>query len=337
MKQNLKLITLIILLAGANVWLFSKVFSTTNASNLPQIKLNALSASSLLTAPEGVAFSETRNILILGKSGGSHIAPDLTDTILILHIDGPLKKVKIVSIPRDLAVKTPSGIFKINGLYKIGAQASESTGLAMIKKKVEEVTGLKIGSFVLFDLATVEKVIDEIGGLNVLVKEGVHDTRFPTDNGGYETFKLEKGLRYLDGKTALKFVRTRNSARGDFDRIDHQQAVLKAIKGKILSLNPIWDFAKLWNIFNIVKKDVRTDLSLGDLKNIWGFAKNLDLEKIETMSLNSENGLVVPEKMKFGAQTAYVLTATPKAFDYAKIQSAIDNFINNKSQNPNDK
>jgi anionic cell wall polymer biosynthesis LytR-Cps2A-Psr (LCP) family protein len=181
----------------------------------------------------------------------------------------------------------------------------------------------------LFDLGTVEKVIDEIGGVNVYVKEDIKDTRFPTDNGGYETFSLKKGQRYLDGKTALKFVRTRNSARGDFDRMEHQQAVLKAVKGKVLSLNPIWDFAKLWKIFNMVQQNIKTDLTLGDLKKVWAFGKNLDLDKLETFSLNQENGLVVAEKMKFGTQTAYVLTPTPKQFDYANIQKAITSFLAN--------
>ncbi len=330
-KSYWHLVALVVFLAIANIWVFSKVFLVADASKLPQLKFNAFSASSFVlqknpkTSDEN--FSETRNILVLGKSGGNHIAPDLTDTILIAHIDGSLKKIKIISVPRDLAVKTGNSLVKINALYHMGSQKSETEGLSLIKNKAEEVTGLKIDSFVLFDLDTVEKVIDKVGGLNVYVKEDIKDTHLPTDNGGYETFSLKKGQRYLDGNTALKFVRTRNSARGDFDRMEHQQALLKAIKGKILSLNPLWDFSKLWNIFNMVQKDVRTDLTLGDLKNIWSLAKNMNLEKIETMGLNPENGLVVPEKMKFGKQIAYVLTATPKQFDYANIKSAINNFL----------
>ena len=64
----------------------------------------------------------------------------------------------------------------------------------------------------------------------------------------------------------------------------------------MLSLNPVWDFAKLWKIFNMVQQNVKTDLTLSDLKNIWAFSKNLDLDKLETFSLNPENGLVKSEK-----------------------------------------
>ncbi|MEK9174570.1 MAG: LCP family protein [Patescibacteria group bacterium] len=324
------LVALVIILAGANLWLFNKNFLAKTKGNLPSLKANFFSASSFVVKNkiyEPKPFRESKNILVLGQSGGNYIAPDLTDTILIIHLDGPTQKAKIISLPRDLAVKTESGTTKINGLYKIGNQESETEGLVLIKNEAEEITGLTINSFILFDLDVVEKVIDDIGGLNVLVKEDINDTRFPMASGGYETFKLEKGLRYLDGQTALKFVRTRASARGDFDRIDHQQAVLKAIKGKILSLNPVWDFPKLWGIFKTVQKNLKTDLTLSDFRDLWSFSKNLDLEKVETFSLNIETGLVKSEKMKFGAQTAYVLVATPKAFDYANIQKAIISFI----------
>jgi anionic cell wall polymer biosynthesis LytR-Cps2A-Psr (LCP) family protein len=173
-------------------------------------------------------------------------------------------------------------------------------------------------------------VINDIGGINIYVKTDIEDTRFPTNAGGYETFSLQKGVRWLDGQTALKFVRTRHSPRGDFDRIERQQAVVKAIKGKLMSLNPIWDFPKLWAIYKSVKENVRTDLSLADFRNIWSLGKNIDLENIETLSLNPENGLVTPEKMKFGNQTAYALVAKPKPFEYTNIKSAIANFINPK-------
>ena len=46
----------------------------------------------------------------------------------------------------------------------------------------------------------------------------------------------------------------------------------------------------------MVQQNVKTDLTLSDLKNIWAFSKNLDLDKLETFSLNPENGLVKSEK-----------------------------------------
>lgn len=328
------LVVFVLVMAGANTWMFQKAFSAP-AGELPKINLNVFSASSFVITnavqqKDTGFFAETKNILVLGKSGGSYIAPNLTDTIFVAHINGPTKKIKIISLPRDLAVKIPGSqsVTKINALYQIGLQKSEREGLLIVQNKVQEVTGLKIDSFLIFDLAAVEKIIDDIGGINVFVKEDINDTHFPTDNGGYEIFRLEKGMRFLDGKTALKFIRTRHgSPRGDFDRIERQQAVLKALKGKLISLNPIWNFGKIWSIFTTVQKNVKTDLSLSDLKNIWSLAKNVDIEKIDTFSLNADTGLIADQKMLLGGSTAYTLVAKPKPFDYTGIKSAISNFL----------
>jgi len=317
----------------ANIWLFRSTFSP-KEGDLPKPNLDLLQASSFIltnSKPGEDALTEPLNVLVLGRSGGAYIAPNLTDTILVARVDPIYKKIKIVSLPRDLAVKIPESknITKINGLYQLGLNQSEQEGLRLIKEKTEEITGLTIDRFVLFDLATVENVIDTVGGVNVLVKDDIYDPRFPANNGGYETFTLKSGYRYLDGKTALRFIRTRHSSRGDFDRIERQQEVLKSIKGKLLSLNPIWDFSKLWAIYKAVKDNVRTDLTLSDFKNVWSLAKNIDIEKIETMGLNPESGLIAEDKIKLGGQIADILLAKNKPFDYTDIKSAIAYFITN--------
>src|SRR5690606_11709672 len=46
------------------------------------------------------------NILMLGKGGPGHEAPDLTDTILIASINPIQKEAALLSIPRDFYVKT---------------------------------------------------------------------------------------------------------------------------------------------------------------------------------------------------------------------------------------
>lgn len=333
--KSWQLVIFVVVMAAANVWMIQKTFSSP-ASELPKLKINVFSASSFVIknarpADDGAAFNGTKNILVLGRSGPGYIAPNLTDSIFIVHLAGPSKKVKIISLPRDLAISVPGtkAVAKINSLYQTGLEKSETQGLNLIRTKVEEITGLKIDSFVLFDLATVEKIIDDIGGLNVYVKENINDNRFPAKKGGYETFRLSAGNRFLNGENAMRFIRTRNSGRGDFDRIERQQTVVKALKGKLVSLNPVWDFSKIWSIFKTVQSNVRTDLGLSDLKNAWGLFKKIDLEKIETFSLNSETGLIAEKKMNLGAVPAYVLVAKPQAFEYDNIKSEVDRFLEN--------
>jgi len=339
-QRSYGLIIFIILMLIANLWLFQKAFgikglTILEKNKLPQLNLNFLNASSF--AINNASIFKTKpsiadqkiNILILGKSGNGYIAPNLTDTILVAHLDGPAKKIKIVSLPRDLAVKTPDGTItvKINSFYQMGLKNSEKEGLSLIQQKVEEISGLTINLFILFDLKTVEKIIDDVGGINVHVKEDIYDPNFPKNQGGYETFQLKSGYRYLDGQTALRFIRTRYSPQGDFDRIARQQEVLKALKGKLTSLNPFWDFTKLWNIFRTVQKNIRTDLTLSELQNAWSLAKTIELDTIETFSLNSSTGLIINKKVKWDNQIIDILAPAKGAYDYMDIQTAIKEFL----------
>ncbi len=316
-SSGLGLVFFVVGMLMANIWLFQKSFGG-EPNRLPQVKLSPFStAAAILNRPNPAGFGLDKpvNILVLGKSGGQYIAPNLTDTIFVARLSPqPSPQLKIISIPRDLAVKNPDkkSTLKINSLYQLGLRKSQLEGLSLVKTKVEEITGLKTNYFVLFDLATVEKIIDDIGGVNVTISEDIYDPRFPSESGGYETFRLASGLRYLNGKTALRVIRTRASPQGDFDRIKRQQAVLKAIKGKLLSLNPIWDFPKLWGIFRTAQKNIYANLQLGDLKDLWALAKQVDLDHVQTLNLDLESGLVAEQKTNWNGQAVYILVAKDK-------------------------
>ena len=49
------------------------------------------------------------NILLIGKGGPGHEAPDLTDTLLLASIDPSQNEAALVSVPRDLYVKDVRG------------------------------------------------------------------------------------------------------------------------------------------------------------------------------------------------------------------------------------
>ncbi len=69
------------------------------------------------------------NILLLGKGGVGHEAPDLTDTILVASIDPVQNEAALLSIPRDLYVKDKKGnSTKINALYSNAKQGVLRSG-----------------------------------------------------------------------------------------------------------------------------------------------------------------------------------------------------------------
>ena len=82
-------------------------------------------------------FHGQKNFLFLGMAGQGNDAPDLTDTIALATIKTDPLRVTLISIPRDLWVKSPTGNFytKINTLYAVGKQSkNKDYGIELIKQ-----------------------------------------------------------------------------------------------------------------------------------------------------------------------------------------------------------
>lgn len=224
------------------------------------------------------------NILIMGKAGGSHEGPDLTDTMMVASVSLTGQGITIVSIPRDLWI--PDIRAKINSAYYWGNQKtpffdnSGSPGgrIGFAKAITSVVVGQPIQYGVIIDFSAFKDVIDALGGINVKVENSFTDKLYPIAGreddtcGGdpafacrYETISFNSGTVVMDGATALKFVRSRH-AEGDegtdLAREARQQKVVNAIKEKIsdpkVFLSPKVDLA----ILDVVKKYIGTDIDL---------------------------------------------------------------------------
>lgn len=226
------------------------------------------------------------NLLILGKAGEGHTAPDLTDTIILFSVklDENSPQIDTISLPRDIWLVDLEA--KLNSVYYWGNKRQAGGGLVLAKSTVEQIAGVPVHYAVVLDFNGFKKIIDLMGGIQVQVKKSFIDERFPIPGkendscGGdpnfdcrYETIKFEKGLQYMNGETALKFVRSRHSQDleegTDFARSDRQQAVIKAIKDKLLSREMLTQPQKLWDIWQQGNTMIETDLTDQE-KAIWG-------------------------------------------------------------------
>jgi len=159
--------------------------------------------------------SMEKNILVLGQPGKGYSGGNLTDTIILVHLEPTQEKATLISLPRDLLVKVPGqdNFTKINSLYYL-------VGIEGLREKIEEITNLSIDHYILVDLAVVKEIIKLVDGLNVYVPQDIDDPYFPGPNYTYQAFALKAGWRYLDGEATLKYIRTRyTSPNGDFDRM----------------------------------------------------------------------------------------------------------------------
>lgn len=283
------------------------------------------------------------NILLLGMSGPGYEAPDLTDTILVLSVDPSAGSATMISLPRDLYVEVPeiedgrnyyAGYFtKINALYQLNKNSeSEELAEGMIKQKIGQITGLEIDNYVLMDLEGLKEIIDQIGGLNVFVEKDVFDPRFPAKNFATETFELKNGWRWLDGQTTLRYIRTRHDIEGDFGRIKRQQAVLEALRKKILGMSPLWDLPKIIEIVRTLRRDFKTDLDVLDIKRLWDISRKIDSSsKIKhiVIDANQENGLLEESTAVLGGKTGFILIPKAGVENYEEIREYIKTKISN--------
>lgn len=235
----------------------------------------------------------TTTVLIVGIPGAGNPAPDLTDTILIARFTSrppASTQLRLVSVPRDLAVVGPSGTLqRINGVSKTAQTATDEwPGLTALSATVARVTGITPDHVLRVDLAVFRDVVEVLDGINVEVPEPIVDPHFPTADGGTETFRIEAGWRYLDAATAEKYVRTRFGGRGDFDRVRRQQLVVQAIHKKITALHPLTDLSTVLKLLSIVKHRTATTLTLDEMRSLLEESRGLTTANVFVLELASD-------------------------------------------------
>src|SRR5699024_10927260 len=93
------------------------------------------------------------------------------------------------------------------------------------------------------------EITKAIGGVDVCLKEGAHDS--------YTDLDLTAGRHTLKGKDALGFVRQRhNLERGGLDRVKRQQAFMAGMASKIISKDMLTSPGKLRDLTDSIKDSI---------------------------------------------------------------------------------
>ena len=182
------------------------------------------------------------------NADGSVIGGERADTLILAHVDPETDQVTMVQFPRDLWVtNADGGKSKINETLEAGNNNLLDT--------VRDLTGLGIHHFVKVNIAGFRDLVDAIGGVEVCVAEPI-----PFDpQTGIEVPPEEVGMVDFDGDRALRFVRSRHFATGDFQRIQNQQKFLAAAIDKVTSVETILRPTRLLELSNIAEDNVELD------------------------------------------------------------------------------
>lgn len=271
------------------------------------------------------------NILMLGKGGPGHEAPDLTDTLLVASIDPVQKEAALLSLPRDFYVSDSTN-YKINAIYADAKQRAvaegksrdnaEAAGLEAIETKLETILGIPIHYHAMIDFNGFKKAIDTVGGIDIDVKQPLNDLMHI--NGQPYPLDVKVGRQHFDGTKALMYARSRKtSLRGDFDRSERQRLVLIALREKVFTLGTFGNPLKINQLFDAFGGHIRTNLTVNELTRVYEIANGITSEKIASVGLaDPPNSYVVTANLNG------VSIVRPKAglLNYSEIQ----NFVRNK-------
>ena len=208
------------------------------------------------------------NILILGVDARPGEERSRSDVIILASIDPDLKKIALISIPRDTRVN-----INASHLDKMGT-ANFYGGPKLAVSIAEKLMNVHIDHYIEMDFNGFKEIIDAVGGVTVNVAQAMYKPS--------EGINLQPGMQTLTGTQALAFVRYRDYANGDIERVQAQQSFLKDLAREVLSPASI---IKIPTFVQIAYKNVSTDMGIRDMLRLASWAPAFSADEIITQTL----------------------------------------------------
>jgi LCP family protein required for cell wall assembly len=197
-----------------------------------------------------------------------------------------------------------------------------AAGANLSRETVANVLGISIPYYFIADFNGFTQLVDKLGGIDVYVDRAIYDPLYPdAAMKGYSPFSIKAGQHHLDGATALKYARSRETT-SDFDRAARQQKIITAIKDRALSAGFLTNPKQLLDIFNIISDHIRTNLSATEIKALAEMAKDITSSSIISEVLDdSADGPLVSDS---SSGTYYL---KPKNNSYDTIKNIVKNIF----------
>jgi len=212
--------------------------------------------------------------------------PPRTDTIILVTIDPENQSAKMLSIPRDLWVEIPGfGGYKINQAYSLGeSQGLASGGPGLTLDTVELFLDIEIPFYVQVNFEAFIHIIDKIGGIKINIPE----TLVVDPLEGEFNVTLKPGIQTLSGDLALAYARARNTSGSDFDRVQRQQQVIRAMLQRITDFNLIPTIiSNAPDLYKEVMHGVETNFSLLQVAQLTQLGYMIAPANLQSMAIGS--------------------------------------------------
>lgn len=252
------------------------------------------------------------NILICGTDN----AGTCTDTIMIARLDVTDHSLALLSVPRDTLIYGNYTVPKINSVYA-GAGGGVA-GIEALEAKLAETLGFQVDGYVLIQLEAFIELVDLAGGVEFNVPERL----YYSDPSQDLYIDLQPGLQTLDGVQAMGLVRYRGYDMADIARTGVQQDFIKALAAKYLSFTTL---SKLPELAQVLKENVITDLSLGNMVYFGQELLQCDFDAMFTHTLEGEGQAYVDGQDCYALYPEAMLEVVNAYFNPYDAEITLDN------------
>ena len=202
------------------------------------------------------------------------------DVIIVVGVKFKDRKISFLSIPRDLVWNGK----RVNSYF--------NKGVDELIKVVENITGVKIDKYAVFDYRSFKILGDELGPIEVTVKEPMNYT----DKVQSLNINFLPGVHKLNGEQLLAYIRYRKGGMGDLDRIRRQREVFSKIFSKALNMSP----SKAFEVYSKLMKSVETNVSQKELIGMLLKLKGeISLSFFQVPTVPQDNGTLKIDWEKF--------------------------------------
>jgi LCP family protein required for cell wall assembly len=245
------------------------------------------------------------NIMLLGADSGRDRFGIRPDSISVISINAATGQAVNIGLPRNLqhvGFVAGSPMLKVypNGwncgndclinaiykdvtdnhqdLYPDAVKRGSTPGVEATRDAVQYVTGLKIQSYVIVDMAAFSSLIDALGGIDINVQQRLPIGGQKDDLSDVQGW-IEAGQQHMNGYTALWYARSRHST-NDYDRMRRQHEVEDQV---LKQMDPANVLSRVQQIMSAGKELVKTDIPSGMLfeyKNLAGKAKAYGIKSL---------------------------------------------------------
>jgi LCP family protein required for cell wall assembly len=172
------------------------------------------------------------NILLLGVENYQKNDVGRSDSMMLVSVDNRHKKLKTTSFMRDLYLAEPGlGKYKLTEAYSRGG--GKVKGAREVVATIEANFGSDIDRFVIVDFDVFPKIIDRLGGVDIILSADEADL---VNKYSYDSKKVHAGLNTMTGLQARYYARIRDIG-NDYERTARQRKVFASAVNKLKTSN----------------------------------------------------------------------------------------------------